>query len=222
MLSYIRSDRSRRKHSGSKYFQYNVLRAINTGNLGPNKSCPVFLEHTGSTLAPLRAQQCIPNRHVTKPFWPDSQTNKLVAKRNWLEWGGDARTRDECQARGAGRAGPACPPSVRACVRHAGVPKSCSSKMLVKPLVCARFQAWGHKKVVFIWIAKTKAKWSKFWSFLPFWTFMSRNVTFFALKAWLTFDFDDKCEKWQNFDAKTSYTSKKVASVSFFTFFTNH
>ena len=30
-----------------------------------------------------------------------------------LEWGGDARTRDECQARGAGRAGPACPPSVR-------------------------------------------------------------------------------------------------------------
>ena len=27
--------------------------------------------------------------------------------------GGDARTRDECQARGAGRAGPACPPSVR-------------------------------------------------------------------------------------------------------------
>ena len=34
-----------------------------------------------------------------------------------LEWGGDARTRDECQARGAGRAGPACPPCVRACVR---------------------------------------------------------------------------------------------------------
>ena len=24
----------------------------------------------------------------------------------------------ECQARGAGRAGPACPPSVRPCVRH--------------------------------------------------------------------------------------------------------
>ena len=35
-----------------------------------------------------------------------------------LEWGGDARTRDEYQARGAGRAGPACPPCVRACVRH--------------------------------------------------------------------------------------------------------
>ena len=35
-----------------------------------------------------------------------------------LEWGGDARTRDEIQARGAGRAGPACPPSVRACVRY--------------------------------------------------------------------------------------------------------
>ena len=34
-----------------------------------------------------------------------------------LEWGGDARTRDECQARGAGRAGPACPPSVRPSVR---------------------------------------------------------------------------------------------------------
>ena len=34
-----------------------------------------------------------------------------------LEWGGDARTRDECQARGAGRAGPACPPCVRASVR---------------------------------------------------------------------------------------------------------
>ena len=42
----------------------------------------------------------------------------------FLYWsgGGDARTRDEIQARGAGRAGPACPPSVRpsvrACVRH--------------------------------------------------------------------------------------------------------
>ena len=35
--------------------------------------------------------------------------------------GGDARTRDECQARGAGRAGPASapsvPPPVRPCVR---------------------------------------------------------------------------------------------------------
>ena len=31
-----------------------------------------------------------------------------------LEWGGAARTRDEIQARGAGRAGPTCPPSVRA------------------------------------------------------------------------------------------------------------
>ena len=36
-----------------------------------------------------------------------------------LNWSGGAaaRARDEIQARGAGHAGPACPPSVRACVR---------------------------------------------------------------------------------------------------------
>ena len=139
-----------------------------------------------------------------------------------LEWGGDARTRDECQARGAGRAGPACPPSVRACVRHTGASKSWFSKTAVKPLVCARFRAWGGKKVVFIWVAKTKAKWSKFGSIFTFCGFLSRNVTFFALKAWLTFNFVDKCEKWPFWEAKTSYTCEKVASVSFFTFFTNY
>ena len=32
-----------------------------------------------------------------------------------LERGAGARTRDEFQARGAGRAGPGCPPSVRPC-----------------------------------------------------------------------------------------------------------
>ena len=83
------------------------------------------------------------------------------------------------------------------------------SKKPIKRLVCARFRAWGGKKVVFIWIAKTKAKLSKFWSFLHFWRFLSRNVTFFALKGWITFTFYDKCEKWQNSDGKTPYTCEK-------------
>ena len=96
------------------------------------------------------------------------------------------------------------------------------SKRPMKPLVWARFRAWGGKKVVSIWVAKTKAKWSKFGSIFTFCGFLSRNVTFFALKAWLTFNFDDKCEKWWFWEAKTSYTCEKVASVSFFTFFTNH
>ena len=42
-----------------------------------------------------------------------------------LYWSGGAgaRTRDEFQARGAGRAGPGCPPSVRACVTLKKGPK---------------------------------------------------------------------------------------------------
>ena len=46
-----------------------------------------------------------------------------------LEWGGDARTRDECQARGAGRAGPACPPSVRPYVTHQKGAKTASESL---------------------------------------------------------------------------------------------
>ena len=40
-----------------------------------------------------------------------------------LERGAGARTRDEFQARGAGRAGPGCPPSVRASVTLKKGPK---------------------------------------------------------------------------------------------------
>ena len=69
---------------------------------------------------------------------------------------------------------------------------------------------------------KRRVRWSKKVPLYTLCGFLSRNASFFALKAWLTFIFDDKCEKWQNFDANSSYTCEKVAPVSFFTFFTNH
>ena len=124
-----------------------------------------------------------------------------------LEWGGGAPSRAEifpawaggCLGRSVLR------PFVRSLVRH----EIMVSKRPMKPLVCARFRAWGGKKVVFIWVAKTKAKWSKSGSIFTFCGFLSRNVTFFALKTWLTFNFDDKCGKWPNFDAKTSYTCQE-------------
>ena len=64
---------------------------------------------------------------------PDSgNASKSLHKRQFLlEWGGAARTRDEIQARGAGRAGPACPPSVRPCVTALLEPKG--SNILKKP-----------------------------------------------------------------------------------------
>ena len=51
--------------------------------------------------------------------WPASEGQIFTL----LERGAGARTRDEFQARGAGRAGPGCPPCVRACVTLKKGPK---------------------------------------------------------------------------------------------------
>ncbi len=63
--------------------------------------------------------------HVTKAML--HVTEAMLHVTNVGAGGAGARTRDEFQARGAGRAGPGCPPSVRpsvrasvrACVRNA-------------------------------------------------------------------------------------------------------
>ena len=134
-----------------------------------------------------------------------------------LEWRGTFTGWDFSCVSG-GLPGTICPPSVRSFVRY----EIMVSKRPMKPLVCARFRACGGKKVVCFWSGNFHSKWTKFWSFYTFWRFLSRNVTFFALKGWITFKFSAKCEKWPFWEAKTSYTSKKVASFSFLTFFTNH
>ena len=140
-----------------------------------------------------------------------------------LEWGGGSPfTGWDFSCVSGGLPGTICPPFVRPSVRSFVRQDFMVSKRPMKPLVCARFRAWGGKKVVFIWVANFHSKWRKFWSFYTFWRFLSRNVTFFALKGWITFKFSAKCEKWPFWEAKTSYTSKKVASFSFLTFFTNH
>ena len=69
---------------------------------------------------------------------------------------------------------------------------------------------------------KRRVRWSKMVSFFTFGELLSRNASFFALKRLITFICVLIFEKWQNPDAKTSYTCEKVASVSFFTFFTNY
>ena len=129
-----------------------------------------------------------------------------------LEGGGPARTRDASQPRGAGRAGPACPPSVRACVTRKKGPKgpqnhsnsirfftkieklkilfnlhiSASTECTRKHWFGTRFGLADAKKPFSSRSRKRRVRWSKMGSFFTFCEFLSRNASFFALKRLIT------------------------------------
>ena len=128
-----------------------------------------------------------------------------------LYWSGGApaRTRDASQPRGAGRAGPACPPSVRACVTRKKGPKGLQNHWnfitfidkseKVKTLLegpesrlakCPQkywfAQGFRHedtKKRFSSRPQKQRVKWSKKGSFFTFGELLSRNASILALKA---------------------------------------
>ena len=142
-----------------------------------------------------------------------------------LESGGDARTRDECQARGAGRAGPACPPSVRPSVRayvtrqkgpkrtsnslkfHWVFTKSEKVKILLNLHIsalakCPRnhwfAQGFGVEEAEKPFSSRARkfgVRWSKKVSFFTFCGCLSRNASIFAFKSSMTLKYVPDFEK---------------------------